>query len=290
MSSLQALTAARSITPEEIRRFDADGVVLLRGAFERRWLDMLRDGIELAMANPSPLSKEYGGKDAGRFFGDYNMWKRLNAFEEFTCHSPAGEYAGQLMRSAHVNLYNEHLLVKEPGSAGARTPWHQDMPYFRLKGWQMCSVWVPLDSATTDTGAMSFIRGSHRWGKEFRPMQFRNSQTAETSAEYEDLPDLDSAEYRSAQISFDLEPGDCTVHHALTLHSAGGNQSPTLRRRALSIRYTGDDVRWFKRPFSPEEDNAAYVQLDKDAGLATGDPLNGPDFPRVWSRGETARR
>jgi ectoine hydroxylase-related dioxygenase (phytanoyl-CoA dioxygenase family) len=279
------VSRVRPVTPEEARRFDADGVVLLRGVFEPKWIEMLRSGVEQAMANPSPLAKDYGAKTSGRFFGDYNMWKRFAVFREFTCQSPAAESAALLMGSTNVNLYNEHLLVKEPGSATARTPWHQDLPYFRLTGRQMCSVWIPLDSATAETGAMSFVRGSHRWGRVFRPMQFRNSQSAEVSTEFEDLPDLDSAEYRAAQVSFDLEPGDCTVHHALTLHSAGGNQSETARRRALSIRYIGDDVRWFNRAFAPEEDNAAYVQLDKDVGLATGDRLDGPDFPRVWPRG-----
>jgi len=279
------MRGSRPISSEEVRRFDADGVVLLREAFEPKWLDVLRGGIEEAMAHPSPLAKEYGSKGSGRFFGDYNMWKRLGAFREFTCRSPAAGYAAELMGSAQVNLYNEHLLVKEPGSAAARTPWHQDLPYFRLMGRQMCSVWVPLDAATAATGAMSFVRGSHRWGKVFRPMQFRNSQSAETSAEFAELPDLTSDEYRAEQISFDLEPGDCTVHHALTLHSAGGNQSETARRRALSIRYIGDDVRWYQREFAPEEDNAAYVQLDRDVGLATGDRLDGPEFPRVWPRG-----
>ena len=33
------------------------------------------------------------------------------------------------------------------------------------------------------------------------------------------------------------------VHHARTLHAAGGNRSATQRRRAISVRYAGDDVR-----------------------------------------------
>src|SRR5215469_14104126 len=122
------MRGSRPISSEEVRRFDADGVVLLRSAFEPKWLDMLRSGIEEAMANPSPLAKEYGSKGSGRFFGDYNMWKRFSAFREFTCGSPAGAYAAELMGATIVNLYNEHLLVKEPGSPGARTPWHQDLP------------------------------------------------------------------------------------------------------------------------------------------------------------------
>ena len=83
-------------------------------------------------------------------------------------------------------------------------------------------------------------------------------------------------------ISYDLEPGDCTVHHALTLHSAGGNRSAEVRRRAVSIRYAGDDVRWYARSFSPQEAGAAYVQLDAEVTLRTGEPLASPWFPPVW--------
>ncbi len=285
-----ASAAVHTPTEKEIEIFERDGVVCLRGVFDLAWIELLREAVEHAMARPSVLAKEYGQRGTGRFFGDYNMWKRFPAFRRFTCESPAAGIVAALMRSAGVHLYNEHLLVKEPGSTDAPTPWHHDFPYFRLTGAQICSMWVGLDRVTLETGAMSFVRGSHRWGKIFRPSQFRNGRAAEPGGDYADLPDIDSERGRYDIISYDLEPGDCTVHHALTLHAAGGNRSATVRRRALSIRYAGDDARWYARSFAPEEDGAAYVQLDRDVALLTGERLNEPNFPAVWPKASSSPR
>ena len=76
-------------------------------------------------------------------------------------------------------------------------------------------------------------------------------------------------------VCHELGPGDLTVHHARTLHAAGGNRSER-RRRAISIRYCGDDARFRLRP--------GTVRKDHHGDLAEGDPLGGLDVPQVWPR------
>jgi ectoine hydroxylase-related dioxygenase (phytanoyl-CoA dioxygenase family) len=70
--------------------------------------------------------------------------------------------AAALLRATRLNLWEDSVLVKEPGS-GERTAWHQDLSYFHVSGEKLCTTWVPLDEVDADTGAMSFVRGSHRW-------------------------------------------------------------------------------------------------------------------------------
>jgi ectoine hydroxylase-related dioxygenase (phytanoyl-CoA dioxygenase family) len=48
------------------------------------------------------------------------------------------------MRSRSVRLYHDHMLTKEPGTR-ARTPWHQDQPYYNVDGRQNVSFWIPVD-------------------------------------------------------------------------------------------------------------------------------------------------
>ena len=71
-----------------------------------------------------------------------------------------------------------------------------------------------------------------------------------------------------------MQPGDLTVHHCRTLHGAAGNASPTMRRRALSVRYCGDDARYRIRRGVPRKPHHAEV--------ADGDVLDHPDCPVVW--------
>ena len=91
----------RVITDDEIRRFDVDGIVCLRGMFDANWLARLVELVEEDMAAPGPLTMELeqDGKSgrsaaAGRFFFDTFMWTRMEGFRDFVFCSPAGEIAG----------------------------------------------------------------------------------------------------------------------------------------------------------------------------------------------------
>lgn len=63
------------------------------------------------------------------------------------------EAARRLMSAREVRLFDDQLLVKEPGSV-APTPWHQDLPYWLLRGDRICGLWCPLDPVDLDSGAV----------------------------------------------------------------------------------------------------------------------------------------
>jgi ectoine hydroxylase-related dioxygenase (phytanoyl-CoA dioxygenase family) len=58
--------------------------------------------------------------------------------------SAAAEVAARLMGSERVQMFHDHVLVKEPGTSKP-TPWHQDGPYYFVEGTQTVSFWSPLD-------------------------------------------------------------------------------------------------------------------------------------------------
>ena len=68
------------------------------------------------------------------------------------------------MNSKKVNLFHEHVLIKEPG-ATKKTPWHQDQPYYCVSGKDNCSLWIPLDPVDKSV-CPEFIKGSHKWNKQ----------------------------------------------------------------------------------------------------------------------------
>src|SRR5712691_13305566 len=76
-------------------------------------------------------------------------------------------------------------------------------------------------------------------------------------------------------IQYELEPGDCTVHHALLVHAAPGNTLATRRRRALVTRWTGDDVRYAPKP--------KIQPLIRQPTIPPGAPLDSELWPVVWS-------
>lgn len=267
------------ITEETVDRFERDGVVCLRGAFPEDCLDRLEDAIDAVMADPSPLSREYVDAEAraagaGRFFTDHHMSRRNAAFRAFMTDSPASEIAAALLRSDKLNLVDEHLLVKEPGT-DVPTYWHHDLPYFDISWQDFASFWIPLDRVTKETGAMKFAKGSHGWGKLFKPVLIGSGVSAEGAEEFDGpAPDIDADPARYNVEMFEMERGDALFFHAATLHAAEPNRSPDVRRRALSLRYGGSRATWEPRAYVPSR--------PKRADLVPGGPLDCDDYPVVW--------
>ena len=267
------------ISDTDIQTFQADGVVCLRGLLDADWLAHLRDAIEQALAtapgttNARNLAAETG--KAGRFHNESSLWRNHDGFLRFIQESPIADAVARLVGSGSIALYNDQLLVKEPGT-DAPTPWHQDGTYFRIQGDQIASVWIGLDPVRRETGAMSFVKGSHRWNKMFRPRTFTTGDDQESEAFDGSLPDIDAHPDLYPTVCYEMEPGDVTVHHALTIHGALGNSSPTTRRRGYSVRLAGDDVRFADRP---------WTSYEIGAGLHEGDRMTGhTDFPSLLPR------
>lgn len=263
-----------TIDAETIRRYDADGAVVLRDVVAPEWLDLLAAGVEYNRRHPSPWAHWYTDPDeAIGFWSDYATWSHVDQYRRVAFDSGLARIAAAMMRSERVRFFHEHVLVKEPGAAEP-TPWHHDDPYYGVDGLQNVSMWIALDPVPASTG-LRFIAGSHRSGRRFVPRRFID-QTPYGAADdrFELLPPADELLADQQVISWDVEPGDVVAFHFRTLHGAPGNHLAT-RRRAVSLRWLGDDARFGVRPWAtspPFEPN----------GLVQGSPLDDdPRFPLV---------
>ena len=92
------------------------------------------------------------------------------------------------------------------------------------------------------------------------------------------VPNIDALALRGDVdvVTSTLGPGDVSIHHARTLHSAGANLTHDRCRRAISVRYCGDDARYFLRPGVPQKAHHAHVH--------NGDLSGSQDCPVVWTR------
>ena len=231
------------LTQDDIDTYQRDGVVVVRGLF-RDQVDLLRAGVARNMDDPGPYAAENLKEgEAGRFFDDYCNWTRIPEFERAIHGSPVAEVAADLMQSKSVQLFHDHVLVKEPGTAKP-TPWHQDGPYYFVEGRQTVSFWSPLDPVREAT--LRCVAGSHLWDKPVLPTRW----LAETSFypnedDYMPVPDPDAEGMEIRE--FEMEPGDAVAFNFMVLHGARGNSSDA-RRRAFSLRLVGDDARYTERP------------------------------------------
>ncbi|WP_170451025.1 phytanoyl-CoA dioxygenase family protein [Ruegeria arenilitoris] len=231
------------VSPEMIETYRNDGVVLVKGLFADH-VDALREGVARNMADPGPYASENKKEgETGRFFDDYCNWSRIPEFRQVIQASPVAEVASDLMESRSVQMFHDHVLVKEPGTSMA-TPWHQDGPYYFVEGRQTISFWSPLDPVTQAT--LRCVAGSHLWEKEVLPTRWVSEEGFfPDEGQYIAVPDPEAEGMRI--VEFDMEPGDAVAFNFRTLHGARGNQSDS-RRRAFSLRLVGDDARYVERP------------------------------------------
>lgn len=121
------------LTQQQIDDYQTRGVTVIRGLFADH-VAKLRAGVEANMAAPGPYASENEKEgESGRFFDDYCNWQRIPEFEAVIRESPAAEVAAELMRSQTVQLFHDHVLVKEPGTSLATPLAHGRALLFRRR-------------------------------------------------------------------------------------------------------------------------------------------------------------
>lgn len=282
----------RPITDDEVRRYREDGVVFLPDLLDPAWLLKMRAAYDQEMGNDghglvrvdvgevARIVAELGfevlaGEDqrsTGRFEVRTFNWRQFPAVAELGCQAPMPQAIARLLGAARINFFGEQLFLKEAGSLH-RTAFHQDAPYFHITGDQCCTVWMPLDEVDEDNGMMGYVPRSHLW-----PVHAANtfaSQAPIPGSQLPRLPDIEGREDEFGVVYFPAKPGDAIVHHVRTVHGSTGNVG-TRDRRAFTLRYAGDDVRYCERDGAPGDSQRSRT-------LVEGDLLDSPEFPLVWS-------
>ena len=282
----------REVTEEEARHYQEHGVVYLPDFLDAGWLKEMEAAYAEEMFGEPEAGKRLdlgaaarfmadegvellaseGKEAAGRFWVRTFDWRQFPSVTRLGCAAPMPERAAKLMGSTRINFFGEQLFFKEAGSVH-RTAFHQDAPYFHLEGEQCCTVWMPLDVVNADNAMMGYVRGSHRW-----PVYAANlfaSQAPIPGSPNEQLPDIEGHEADYDVVYYPSKPGDAIVHHVRTVHGSTGNTSQR-DRRAFTLRYAGDDVRYVEREGVPPDSQTS-------SALKNGDRMDSAEFPLVWT-------
>lgn len=277
------------LTDSDAEAYRRDGVVCLRGVFDPDWIALAAEGAERNLAEPGPYVHTYAKDEAGHiFFNDVVSWRRIPEYEKFLTQSPAGAIAASLMGSRTARVFYDSMFYRTAGTR-ARTPWHQDKPYWSVEGQHVCSLWVPLDPVPRES-ALEFVRGTHAGDTVYyRDSFFADGQGTHAfeaapgardarEAKRARIPDIDADPSRYEILGWAMAPGDCLAFNGMVLHGGSGNLPPGKRLRVLAARYTGDDA-----VYQPDKPGGTDPNL-RHAGLEPGQPFQGPHFPQVWPR------
>lgn len=280
---------SREITSDEIATYRRDGVILLSGMFDADWIALLKKGLNTNCKYPTDRSRVWDRDKAGRtMFWDSQAWRGIEEYRQFVFSSPAAQIAGQLMGSTHINFFFDAVFVRSAGSQFA-TPWHQDEPYWSVKGYDTCTIWMPLVPVKREN-ALAYVPGSHRQDSIYNQYNFGNlnpdnktdvDQVDFTKIAEETFPHIDANPERYGVVSWDMQPGDCVVFNSRIMHGGSGKLDEDRELSVFTTKWLGDDVRIEFRECGMDPDHSAIMT---EHGLKPGDRPGTDLYPRVWSR------
>jgi len=258
-----------------IQQYEADGAVCIRNAVPQERAATILDQLEVLKRGREDrwTTIRSGG------FSDRYLWPSFQWMSDFCKQSNLQSIAAAVMRSRAVNLYADHVFIRDAGT-DQTTPWHQDLTYWPFQGSQMTTVWVALTACKPDSSALRIVKGSHQWGKKFRPVPFSKDSGSDTfldkQQDLETAPDIDGRIDEFEILAWDMQPGDAIVFSAAVLHGAKNNAQAAEARAAISVRYFGDDVRWDPRPGTDP------VAQDKVSFIPGDHPSDDQWLPKVF--------
>jgi ectoine hydroxylase-related dioxygenase (phytanoyl-CoA dioxygenase family) len=277
---LQSAEEFSHIDPAARESFGREGVICLRGAIGEEWLACCREGIEESIAHPGRFFRDQtpAGSPA-RYVFDYWNWRNIPGFRKLVLESPFASMIADLLEASKVHMLMDNWFLREAGATNG-APWHHDEPYFDFEGGRKCVLWFPLESASRDEG-LTFLGGSHRWGRLYMPQNFREHRPFDGDLhDYHAIEDFES--HRDRYLSWNVEPGDCLIFDFRTLHRATNQTDPLPRTiRRMSLRYGDQDVIFKPRGQWTEETSDYLIEL----GQRPGERLDCELVPLVYDQG-----
>lgn len=275
-----------TITDEQRTRYQEDGVVLLPNMFDREWIEILSDGLEVNCGAPSHRSRVWDRDEKGRtMFYDSQAWQGIEQYKQFIHQSPAAKIASNLMDSKQINFYFDAVFIRSPGSQFS-TPWHQDEPYWSVEGYNTCTIWMPLVSVKKEN-ALAYVKGSHRLDSVFYQYNFGNLNPDQKEGvdqvnfdNFADMefPDIDSDPEGYGVISWDMEPGDCVAFNSRIMHGGSGKLDEDRELRVFTTKWLGDDVHIKFRECGMDPDHSEVMTRQ---GLKPGDRPGTDLYPQI---------
>ncbi len=249
------------INKEQHDEFHQNGHILLRNVATSEEIGQFQPAISRASYKYSTETRSLAERDTyGRaFLQIMNLWRHDEEVKRFVFAKKFAQVAADLLGVERVRLYHDQALFKEP--SGGYTPWHQDQYYWPLDTDKTVTMWMPLVDIDERMGMLTFASGSHMQG----PIG-----SIEISDESEETYDRYIAAKGFPVAKADrMSAGDATFHLGWTIHSAGGNHSPTTTREVMTVIYFADGAR-ITPPQNPNQANdiAAWMSGKKPGDIA----------------------
>lgn len=170
-----------------------------------------------------------------------NSYKRVNAHVVMPVAYQIGAHPAILdvvekILGPNIMIYGVEFFIKEPNTKHI-VSMHQDLTYWGLGEIDgMVTAWLALSPATSESGCMDMVQGSHKNSILPHEDTFNENNLLSRGQEIAvEVADSDKT-------AIEIMPGELSLHHGLMIHGSGPNSSDD-RRIAAVIRYISPDIK-----------------------------------------------
>jgi phytanoyl-CoA hydroxylase len=212
--------------PKLFDDYQRDGVIVIPGLLSASELVEVRERIARYQTERlSTLPKgDYTLEPDGQTVR--NLW-RMEQHDPFflamASRRPFLELVAPLVKGTPVLVGVE--TFNKPARVGSAVPPHQDNAYFCQTPPDILTVWIAIDPATAENGAVEYLRGSHTSLRPHTPSGVRGNSFGIADSPTEEFP----------RFLGEIAPGDALIHHSQTIHFSAPNRSDQSRLSLIFV-------------------------------------------------------
>ncbi len=258
------------LSDEQIEFFQRNGYLSGIRILDDKQVETLREQLD-DLTNPTgeghELFYEFHSNESldptKVLFHALGAWRIKPGFHDILWHPAFVVPASQLLGGA-VRFWHDQLFCK-PAHHGGVVAWHQDYSYWtRTTPLRHLTCWIGLDDSTRENGCVNYVPGSHLW-----PDLPITGLAGDMDSVKDILPPKLKDQFQP--VAIELKKGECTFHHARTMHGSYANTTDRPRR-ATVINVFQDGVR----------SNSDEAPLSGVPTIPKGEKMGGQFFPLLF--------
>lgn len=206
--------------------YQRNGVIVVPGLLSASELIEVRERIARYQAERLPtLPKgDYTLEPDGQTVR--NLWRMEQHdpyFLTMASRRPFLELVAPLVNGVPVLMGVE--TFNKPARVGSAVPPHQDNAYFCQSPPDVLTLWIAIDPATAENGAVEYLQGSHLILQPHTPSGVRGNSFGIAEAPPKEFP----------RFLGTIPPGDALIHHSQTIHFSAPNRSDQSRLSLIFV-------------------------------------------------------
>ena len=203
-----------------VTEYDKNGVIVIKKLFTLKEVNYLKSKINSYIKKNS---NKLRGKEINY------IKKRINSihkfkdpfFKKFSSQKKIFNIGKNLLKDSPKFRKCEYFA--KPKKIGLASPLHQDNYYWNLKKGKGLTMWIAIDKSYKNNGTVKYLIKSHKKGLVEHEASFApgSSQKVKNVSKYIKIFKIKK---------FNLNIGDCLVHHSEIIHGSDRNKSKYSRR------------------------------------------------------------